>query len=429
MVGKWKKWMKWRFVGVSVGVAISFRLQRQPKSPFYYADFEVWNGITQTWERKFKSTKCTDPGKAAAVAERYWMAAQLAHGGGGVTGMTLPHATKVVNGILEASGLPLLHKVKSWKEWSEEWLAMHKDSITPASWSMYQGWVRRFGQFLGPADSTSLGNLTVKHCQDYWDWMRSPDGCGLAFKTAKSSLAMLRQVLEAARSEGLIPHNPARNVKARGDKVKVERQVFTPQDVQKLLQVAEGEWKIMIVEGLCTALRLMDCATLHWSEIRASGTGLSVHRVPRKGRRSGKVLVIPVVEPLLSALKSVPVAERTGFLCPDLSQRMPSFVSRGFSQLMVKAGIDAQAVQRKRSLATKSFHSLRHTLTSWMKSAGVDKETRMAITGHESAEIHDGYTHIEAGAMLTALNLALGRYLTPGKVQVGAKRSGKAAKA
>ena len=68
---------------------------------------------------------------------------------------------------------------------------------------------------------------------------------------------------------------------------------------------------------------------------------------------------------------------------------------------MRRAGLDAQTVQGggKRKLSRRSFHALRHSFTSALANAGVPPEVRIKLTGHQSAEVHRGYTHHELGVL------------------------------
>ena len=43
--------------------------------------------------------------------------------------------------------------------------------------------------------------------------------------------------------------------------------------------------------------------------------------------------------------------------------------------------------------ASRSFHSLRHSFTSWLAEADVHSDIRRKLTGHKSSGIHDIYTH------------------------------------
>jgi integrase len=56
-----------------------------------------------------------------------------------------------------------------------------------------------------------------------------------------------------------------------------------------------------------------------------------------------------------------------------------------------------------RKISKRTFHALRHSFTSALANAGVSPELRMKLTGHKSAEIHRGYTHLELETLRAAL--------------------------
>jgi integrase len=66
-------------------------------------------------------------------------------------------------------------------------------------------------------------------------------------------------------------------------------------------------------------------------------------------------------------------------------------LSRSFLGLMRKAGVAAEDIKGNK----RSFHSFRHGFTSRLANAGIAPELRMRLTGHQSAAIHQGYTHLE----------------------------------
>jgi integrase len=43
-----------------------------------------------------------------------------------------------------------------------------------------------------------------------------------------------------------------------------------------------------------------------------------------------------------------------------------------------------------------SFHSFRHTLTTWLKSSGASNALAQMIIGHDSELVSRGYTHLGA---------------------------------
>ena len=52
----------------------------------------------------------------------------------------------------------------------------------------------------------------------------------------------------------------------------------------------------------------------------------------------------------------------------------------------------------------RSFHSLRHTLTSWLADSNVSPEIRMQIIGHKSQDVHSLYTHLDAKTLKKAMS-------------------------
>ena len=61
----------------------------------------------------------------------------------------------------------------------------------------------------------------------------------------------------------------------------------------------------------------------------------------------------------------------------------------------------------------RGFHSLRHTFTTWLRSAGVSEEDRMALTGHTTRDSHAIYSHADEEALRDAISKLPS--MTPGK--------------
>jgi integrase len=68
------------------------------------------------------------------------------------------------------------------------------------------------------------------------------------------------------------------------------------------------------------------------------------------------------------------------------------------------ASVNSVGRSGRRQLSQISFHSLRHTATSWMKNAGISAAIVQDIIGHESAAVSASYTHIDIAAKRTALS-------------------------
>lgn len=59
------------------------------------------------------------------------------------------------------------------------------------------------------------------------------------------------------------------------------------------------------------------------------------------------------------------------------------------------------------SVPDAPLHAARHTATTLLHAAGVDRETRMKITGHSSAAAHQGYIHVSLDSARAAVEKGL----------------------
>ena len=56
-------------------------------------------------------------------------------------------------------------------------------------------------------------------------------------------------------------------------------------------------------------------------------------------------------------------------------------------------------------LQERSFHSVRHTFTSWLANADVAPELRIKLTDHAPAEVHTGDTNHELATLSDAVTM------------------------
>jgi integrase len=83
-------------------------------------------------------------------------------------------------------------------------------------------------------------------------------------------------------------------------------------------------------------------------------------------------------------------------------------LSAQFVAIMDAAEVDRRTTRTgteggPRAQHARSFHSLRHSLTSQLANADVAQEIRQRILGHETAAIHAGYTHTERETLARAV--------------------------
>jgi integrase len=134
-------------------------------------------------------------------------------------------------------------------------------------------------------------------------------------------------------------------------------------------------------------------------------------RFQRYRYRSARQLTINGAGDLDRHLQNLAASDKPDqYLCTSLAIKDSSGkngLSERFKRLMARAGVDSQSAkgQGTKNFSKLSFRSLRHSFNSTMANMGIDQETRMALTGHNSKAIICDYTHFE----LPKLNAAISK--------------------
>lgn len=354
-------------------------------------------------------------------------------------------ARELLARMSEAStGSPL--KFYTVKTWADDWLEMKRASSKKATLARYSASVQLFLHWLGPKSEAKLEAITKADIRGFRDAVRA--GLNLGQQSAKKETnepppprtakttnhyaSDVAGMFRAAVREGLLLASPAAALDRLPEHDSTQREVFTVAEVGALVEAAGdpawhsklfiggresdeaiarrcADWQGMILMGFYSGARLGDCARLTWGSINEDRKTLSF--MPAKTERKRKRLEVPLHPRLLSWLKIRTRPE-------DLSAPLfPSLVkvrvggnqglSAQFIAIMDVGKIDRKTVRDgsngRRSLHARSFHALRHSLTSTLANADVSEEIRRRIVGHESAEVHAGYTHHERETLARAI--------------------------
>lgn len=391
----------------------TYRLVRQTGSPFLYADFEVWDAALGAWVRRFKSTKKKTEAEAKPIAAQFALTARKIGEAAQSQRWSRGRGLEFVNELLSLAGLPTERPVPSWSDFSASWLAMKSKHLTEPSMKPCRRRVAIFTQWLGSRARNPLNTFEARDFEDLYEHLSSK--LGLSARTANFTMKTLAEIFERARNEGYIATNFVKLVNLKPAVIgELVKEPFTPDEVIRLLDAAKTsrrhpeEWVTMIYLGICTGARMRDCSRLGLAHLHRVGKVWVLRFKPSKTYRLGKELEVPVVEPLLSHLLKLKGKGDRLLFCPHLAQKAE--LSMDFAEITKAAGIDQRAVVNAivgRKRHSKTFHSLRHSLPTWLKAVGVDEDTRMKITGHSNAAVHRGYTHEEVAAIEAAMNRGL----------------------
>jgi integrase len=205
----------------------------------------------------------------------------------------------------------------------------------------------------------------------------------------------------------LLSDNPAEHVEAiKKEKGGTTRRDFAVPEIEALLAVCDPEWKSMILFGLYTGQRLGDLARLQWSNVDLVKSELRITTA-----KTGRPIVLPLAGPLRTHIETLPTPDSLQSPLHPKAAAVSniSTLSSQFADLLVKAGLRKKREHvrtdrdgDRRELGELTFHSLRHSTVSMLKSAGMSQATVEAFVGHSSAKISALYTHVGADALSAA---------------------------
>lgn len=185
---------------------------------------------------------------------------------------------------------------------------------------------------------------------------------------ANYRLRVLRIVLERAIDYGLLPTggNPAKGVaEVRYDRK--TRSPWPPELVDAALAVADARTALLIEVLLGTGQRIGDVLAMRWSDY--DGQAISVCQSKTKAK-----LWIPASRRLKAALDAAP--RRSVFIFTNAQSSGP-WSYRAAAQAMRKVRAEVGALGH-------DLHAFRYTAAAELAALGLDDDTIMAVTGHQS---------------------------------------------
>jgi integrase len=372
------------------------------RSKFWYYCYRDANG-----RRLKKSTKETDRRKARIIGEGFEDAEDLAKHGNA----TEEQIRKVMSETLaRVTGRRVYDPTV--REWLDKWLANEKSAVSDATLTRYRQVVADFLDGLGPVANQRLEAVTSEHVLKHRERLESE---GRAPATVNFTVKrVLKRAFKVAIDDGIITRNPCATVRLIQDRDKAAKHVFLPQQVSKLIETAEGDWKGLIITAYYTGGRLTDLARLTWSNVDLSQNKKVIRFMQKKtkGKTPKSKVEMPIHEALEEYLLSGPISDTPNApVFPQLYDKPgsgKSGLSMAFKRLMARAGIDEGKIRERngaagRSVSALSFHSLRHSFNSALANAGVSQELRQKLTGHASADMNTIYTHHDLETIRTAV--------------------------
>jgi integrase len=367
-------------------------------SPYWYCAYTAPDG-----RRLKKSTKQTDRAKAWEVCVAFANAESLI----ATRSATQKQLHKVINAALLRIGEQVLAE-PTIREVLDNWIASKKGAVSKSTLDTYEYGRDLLVSFLGPRAGRSVRMLSKADVIAFRNHLlkegRTPSTVNGVVKR------YLTGPFESARKEGLIDYNPFAAVDAL-KAPRVEKDVFEPEQVAELVQVAQGtDWEGAILVGYTTGMRLGDVANLQWSSIDIKNGLLCF--VQRKGERPALIGLHRDLEDYLTRRPAPD--DPKAYVFPSLANRSTggqNGLSMAFERIMERAGVCGRVLRERtpggkaRTVRSLSFHSFRHgAATAVFKNAAL-KDIARRVTAHAGRGVIDRYIHEDIEAIREATKL------------------------
>ena len=368
-------------------------LYKQPGSSRWTAVF-----TDATGKQIRRSTKKRDRKEAMSVAVEWENAAKAGREGR----LFEAQARKIISEMMEqTTGQALVFY--TCRSWFNEWLTGKTGSVGARSLVKYKAVCTDFLDYLAKRADVPLNGIAIQDVRSYRDKLQK------AGQSPSNVNQTVRKVLSApfaaALRLGYVSVNPCAGVEALKDSAEIERDVFTTDQIDTLIETAQGDWKGVILAGYFTGLRLRDITEMRWENVDLAEGVIRI-----KTAKTGKKVVGFILGKFEEWLRDQPLGIGKAPVFPSLAGKSgagKSGLSMQFKKIMEKAKIKGRTLREGkgegRTTSSLSFHSLRHSFNSALHAEGVTQETRMKLTGHSSTKMNDGYTHADLETLRAAV--------------------------
>lgn len=383
-----------------------YTIRKRPGSRYYMADYTAADGT-----RRRVSTKKTDPGEASQFVASLLAAEKLAR----EERLTEARARELIAEIVERTTGERL-QFFTVRGWFTDWIAGKELSKAGATAIRYGNAVTLFLESLGDRADKNIETLRTADIARFFKAEREK---GKSLMTCVLNVKVVKMALRSATKLAGLKQNPAEGFEMpREEGESVEREVFTSDEVRRLIAKASGDWPGVIRLSFFAGMRIGDCVNLQWGSVDLGRKVIEF--IPRKtaGRvKAGgkaKKIAVPLHPDLEKALSAMPGADGSpdAFVFPELAGKTTagrSGLSMSFSRLMERAGVASPVRRAKtgkegRAVRARTFHALRHSFISALANAGVSLEHRKLLAGHTEEAMTEGYTHTEVETLRAAVD-------------------------
>jgi len=283
-------------------------------------------------------------------------------------------------------------RTKTLRDYSDVWMA-GKSALRPKTRELYR-------YLLNHHILPSLGkaNLTVISAGTVREWNSRLRSGAISDATAAKAYRLLRQILQAAVDDRLIAENPCR-IKGASIERAAERKIPTVEEVYRLADAIDGQFRAMVLLAAFAGLRRGECLGLTAGHLDLEGTPptVTIEQSLVRTDASGFILQPPKTD---AGRRTVALTNRLG---RELSTHLSTYPPENATSFIFAAKpLGQRSFRASWVLACKTakvdctFHDLRHLAGTLNAAAGATLKESMARMGHASSNAALIYQHAVA---------------------------------
>jgi integrase len=273
-------------------------------------------------------------------------------------------------------------------DFSTVWNAFFKKSMSTAGEdriNLYLSHVKQFFAWLknNHPHIKFIHQITDSVAMEYITWLRSQDG---APATKNDKLGTLKRVFSILK----LPHNPWANIKKMPQRG-IDRNIFTPAQINILFNRAEGSMKRLLVTALATFQREEDCCLIKKSYIHLDSNRIIFPFTHKTGQEIN-LPMLPLLREIVESALSDPEND-SEYLYPDLARKYlqnRTQIGKDVKKFLATCGITNTLTEvpgYSKKVSTLDVHSLRHTAAVMAVLSGWPVSMIMKATGHRSLQM------------------------------------------
>ena len=376
-------------------------LFQRPDSKFWWASYTGTDGRRRRCSTGVELGDAKSRDDANAALAILTKAAKKAKNGT----LTESRIRKELSELLEDVTGQALH-FESAEQYLHNWLSNKEGAKSKNTAVKYKQVVNSFLKSLGKRRGLALAAIVPADAERWRDGLKKDK---LTPNSVNQYVKILSGAFEKARKLGYIPINPCAALDALAVDQSEGREPFTMEQAEQLALTAVGtDWEGVVWAAFYSGSRIQDIANLKWADIDCSSPLRWWLR--SKAKKTGVLTHTPIIGRFRVWLEKQRRGVGLAKLFPTLAGRTSgsnSGLSTEFKRLMERAGVRGRIIRRgdgkRRTTETLSFHSFRHSYSTWLERNGVSEEDRMRLAGHATRKSHRNYVHPDPDALFDAI--------------------------